>query len=642
MNRTSLALPFLLGTAVAAWVGVGFVPANPFALLMTLIVFAVFLAGTLELREFRRQTASLNHALASLADVPARLDELLDRLHPSLRNAVRLRVEGERVGLPGPALTPYLVGLLVMLGMLGTFLGMVATFKGAGFALEGTTDFETIRAALTAPIKGLGLAFGTSVAGVATSAMLGLMSALSRSERQRALQALDAAVATRLYPFSLAYQRAETHRALQLQTQALPTVIDKLEALMAALERQSQQLNERLLDNQQSFQRDIEAVYGELARSVDQTLRHSLADSVRAAGDNIRPVAEATLNGIARETAAHHERLLATTQAQIDALLARIAATAAEEAAARNAALAKHEQASAGLVGELARTMAEFGTTVEQRSTALLASIHEAFARVQAEQADGERERQATLAQSLEAMAATLRDEWQSAGRQGLARQREICGALEQTARDVTAQARADADATLAQITKLLATAAEAPRAAAAVIGEMREQNAIGIARDNEVLAERSRIMQALQVLLDAVNRTASEQHAAMVALATSSETLLGRVGEQFAARVDAESGRLAAGAAQIGGSAIEVAALAESFNLGVQRFGDANVKLIESLQRIEAALDKSAARSDEQLAYYVAQAREIVDLSLLSQKGMLDDLRARQSAAAPLNAEAC
>jgi len=95
-----------------------------------------------------------------------------------LQPSVRARIEGERVGLPGPSLTPYLVGLLVMLGMLGTFLGMVMTFKGAVFALEGSADLQAIRAALAAPIKGLGLSFGTSVAGVATSALLGLVSAL--------------------------------------------------------------------------------------------------------------------------------------------------------------------------------------------------------------------------------------------------------------------------------------------------------------------------------------------------------------------------------------------------------------------------------------------------------------------------------
>ena len=33
-------------------------------------------------------------------------------------------------------------------------------------------------------------------------------------------------------------------------------------------------------------------------------------------------------------------------------------------------------------------------------------------------------------------------------------------------------------------------------------------------------------------------------------------------------------------------------------------------------------------ARSDEQLAYYVAQAREIIDLSIMSQKEVFEELR--------------
>jgi hypothetical protein len=57
------------------------------------------------------------------------------------------------VALPGPALTPYLAGLLVLLGMLGTFLGMVVTLKGTGLALENATDVEAIRASLAAPVR---------------------------------------------------------------------------------------------------------------------------------------------------------------------------------------------------------------------------------------------------------------------------------------------------------------------------------------------------------------------------------------------------------------------------------------------------------------------------------------------------------
>ena len=136
---------------------------------------------------------------------------------------MRLRIEGERVGLPGPALTPYLAGLLVLLGMLGTFLGMVVTLNGTGMALESATDLQAIRASLAAPVKGLGLAFGTSVAGVAASAMLGLVSALCRRDRLQAAQLLDARIATTLRVFSLAHQREESFKLLQRQARRCPS-----------------------------------------------------------------------------------------------------------------------------------------------------------------------------------------------------------------------------------------------------------------------------------------------------------------------------------------------------------------------------------------------------------------------------------
>ena len=96
----------------------------------------------------RHRHHTLSGALADVTEPLADLNPWLQKLHPSLQTSVRLRIEGERVALPGPALTPYLVGLLVMLGMLGTFLGMVVTFKGAVFALEGSSDLQAIRAAL--------------------------------------------------------------------------------------------------------------------------------------------------------------------------------------------------------------------------------------------------------------------------------------------------------------------------------------------------------------------------------------------------------------------------------------------------------------------------------------------------------------
>ena len=70
---------------------------------------------------------------------------------------------------------------------------------------------------------------------------------------------------------------------------------------------------------------------------------------------------------------------------------------------------------------------------------------------------------------------------------------------------------------------------------------------------------------------------------------------------------------------------------MAEAFGQGVQQFQASNDRMIESLQRIETALGRSTARSDEQLAYYVAQAREVIDLSIASQQGLVENLRELQ-----------
>ena len=238
MNRSVSVVAFLLGLAVVVWVGAGYVGLSPLALGMTALIGAVYLTGALELLRFDRATVALQRALDTIPAELADASAWLRGLPPSLHNAVRLRLEGERVGLPGPALTPYLVGLLVLLGMLGTFLGMVMTLNGAVIALETTTDLQTIRSSLAAPVKGLGVAFGTSVAGVAASAMLGLMSALCRRARLQASQVLDSRIARELRGFSGAQQRQEAFQAVQEQARTMPALVEALQAMMAQMERQ--------------------------------------------------------------------------------------------------------------------------------------------------------------------------------------------------------------------------------------------------------------------------------------------------------------------------------------------------------------------------------------------------------------------
>ena len=541
MNRLPSHAAFAVGLLAIAWTGAGYVPGSPLAAALVLCIGAFYLLGALELRRFTQATDSLAALLASTTTPPAEIDPWLARLHPSLRNAVRLRVEGERVGLPGPALTPYLSGLLVLLGMLGTFLGMVVTLKGTGLALENASDVDAIRASLAAPVKGLGLAFGTSVAGVAASAMLGLMSALARRERQRCAQRLDACSATTLRVLSRSHQRDLQRdtalRLLQQQADAVPTLVAQLHSLATQMERQGQAQHEQLQASQQRLQASTEQAYAGLAASVGASLQASLGDSARVAAAALQPAVQATLQGLAHE------------------------------AAAVQAALQQHAQQA------VAATVAG----VERQAAHLLHGVAQAHTAMAERSAAQENERQQRSSQALEALGARLVE-----------------------------QAEAQARATLAELAGLAQAAAEAPRVAADVITQMRAALSDSLLRDTTLLEDRQRQAAQLDAALAALDAAAT----------------------RFGSMVEAQSHSLQAVAAQVHASAAEVASLGEGFGAAVQLFSRASEQTTAQLQRIEAALGQAMSRSDEQLAYYVAQAREIVDLTLGSQKQLMDDLQ--------------
>eukprot|EP01041_Mallomonas_annulata_P027806 gene27806-49512_t len=131
MKRYSFPIAFLLGALAVIWVAAAVATSHPLVLGMAAIIGGVYVFGAIELRQYRATTTALSQALTRIPTDLQNLNDWLITLPSGLHNPVRQRVEGERTGLPGPALTPYLVGLLVMLRMLGTFLGMVVTLNGA-------------------------------------------------------------------------------------------------------------------------------------------------------------------------------------------------------------------------------------------------------------------------------------------------------------------------------------------------------------------------------------------------------------------------------------------------------------------------------------------------------------------------------
>ena len=883
---------FATGLAVIAWVAVGYGIGHALALAITVAIAFFYLLGARELQGYRRDTRALAKALQAMPAGAASgsLAGWLGQLPAGLRNAVRQRVEGGRAGLPAPVLAPYLTGLLVLLGMVGTFLGMVVTLQGTGAALSGADGLGAIRDALSAPVRGLGLAFGTSVAGVAASAMLGLMAALARRERLQAGQQLDALLPTSLRAYTPLHQRETSLRLLEQQAGLMPALVERITEAMTAMERGQAAWAERLQTDQARFYRETEAAYTGLAAAVERTLTASTAESARLAGAALQPAVEAALAGLGRESAQLQTALADQVRRQLDGMAGQFTAATGAVTAQWTDALASHRQTNDATAQALRDTLDGFSQRFETRSTALAedlagrlsqqsdtlaarwaeaqgrqaadateqaarhdqalqaaadqwtlhaatlhASVQEAQARLQTEAAERDAARQqawddalraisstlqqdwqaaqagataqwrglteqlATTAQgiaersaeqaehlltqiehraaqdearqkawtqslqavaeslraewqaaqlhstgqwhqlgevlaatadgisqrsaeqathlltqieqraaqdearqnawtqslqavaeslraewqaaqlqstgqwhqlgevlattaetvatraaeqashaleqidqraardearqaawveSLKTLSGTLRGEWQQAGAATAARWHEASAALARSAGEITEALDAHAQRTLGEIGTLVQTASEAPRAAAEVIGELRRKLEDGMARDNEMLQERSRILETLSTLMDTVQATSERQRGAIDALLDGTTTAMHQAGDRFAATLDAQAGRMDEVAAQLTGSAVEVASLGEAFGAAVQHFGHANEQLVAQLQRIEAALSKSLARSDEQLDYYVAQAREVIELSVGAQKLVMDGLQ--------------
>ncbi|HDX0910498.1 TPA: DUF802 domain-containing protein, partial [Stenotrophomonas maltophilia] len=262
------------------------------------------------------------------------------------------------------------------------------------------------------------------------------------------------------------------------------------------------------------------------------------------------------------------------------------------------------------------------------RWDAVSAELQQAHAALQAQLQAGDEQRLQRWSDALQHVSTELAERLQANGERLAAQQQRVCDTLAETAQQIGENGRAQASATLAEVSTVLQTAAAAPKAAADVINELRSTLSESLVRDNAMLEERGRLLATVQTLLDAINHASHEQRTAVDALVGGSAELLERVGNRFTDHIAAETGKLDGIAAALHDSAGEVGQLASSFGEAVAQFGSASTELSGRLEQIGGALDASLARSDEQLAYYVAQAREVVDLSLLSQKQVMEELQ--------------
>ena len=94
----------------------------------------------------------------------------------SILDSIAVRLDEAR------EISRYMTGLLIFLGLLGTFWGLIETVGSVGSVInnmkvggDANQVFDTLREGLAAPLSGMGISFSSSLFGLAGSLVLGFL-----------------------------------------------------------------------------------------------------------------------------------------------------------------------------------------------------------------------------------------------------------------------------------------------------------------------------------------------------------------------------------------------------------------------------------------------------------------------------------
>src|SRR6476660_4962076 len=100
----------------------------------------------------------------------------------------------------------YMTGLLVFLGLLGTFWGLIETVGSVGRVIQGLTIggdagsiLDALKEGLAAPLSGMGISFSSSLFGLAGSLVLGFLDLQSSQAQNRFYTELEDWLSTTVY-----------------------------------------------------------------------------------------------------------------------------------------------------------------------------------------------------------------------------------------------------------------------------------------------------------------------------------------------------------------------------------------------------------------------------------------------------------
>lgn len=186
----------------------------------------------------------------------------------------------------------YLMNVLILLGLLGTFWGLLQTVAGIGSVIGGlslgggdvTAVFDQFKESLQRPLSGMGVSFSASLFGLASSLIIGFLDLLAGRSQSSVCATLEssfglAASAKDETPSLIGISPSSTPTPPALQQAIVQAVVEQLERVERALRQQ--------LDLRQTDHTNSRALRELLAR-VDDHLQnnHSLLTKLVALNDH--------------------------------------------------------------------------------------------------------------------------------------------------------------------------------------------------------------------------------------------------------------------------------------------------------------------------------------------------------------------
>ena len=191
----------------------------------------------------------------------------------------------------------YLVGLLVFLGLLGTFWGLLKTIGSVGNVISGlgiddtnvAGFFNSLKDGLNAPLEGMSIAFSSSLLGLAGSLILGLLDLNLGQAQNKFSQFFEKTLSSNVSPVFSNIDNNPT-------TEAIQKIYDNLHNIVNALKLSSENQN-KIADNLRKFNEALNKI-NDSSSNLDKKLSNFLSTQLNTQSTLINLTDQISKNGI--------------------------------------------------------------------------------------------------------------------------------------------------------------------------------------------------------------------------------------------------------------------------------------------------------------------------------------------------------